>query len=301
MISLVVCSISESDFKRLSESISNTIGVEFEIVRINNLLENLSIAQAYNRGADLARFDYLVFVHEDVVFYTQNWGLILIRYFKTLKKVGVLGIAGSSYQPISPTDWWVSDKRYIHSNFLSNSKGGIQGQGVLKCQGEQIPQKVFSLDGMFLALKKSVFLEFSFDESLEGFHGYDTDLCYQVGQKYQNYFLPNILLEHFSVGNPNSDWLKNTIAANKKILPLILKTKFIDGIDPKLEYQAFHLFLGQLNKFGENKMDNIRLAIFYFNKLLQVTKQGKMVPLLLRYLLVFAVHLKQRGSTKLID
>ena len=287
MISIIVCSIDSKLLAEFSNSVITTIGVPYEILSIDNLIFEYSIFEAYNYGVSISKFENLVFVHEDVIFHTKDWGKILLNYFNTLPDPGVMGVAGSSYLPISPSDWWVSDSKYLHTNLLSNSKNGTVGQGDLMRNGQQVPTGVFALDGMFLALRKSVWKEFSFDESLPGFHGYDTDICYQVTKKYRNYFIPGILLEHFSKGYPNLIWLRNTVYANRKILPFIHQMKIQNGFDSKLEIKAFHLFLGQLKKFGHSRFENIRLSILYFNHLKSIGLFWKLLPLLLKYLFVF--------------
>ena len=117
MISIIVCSINSNLFNTLSNSIENTIGLEYQIIKIDNSKEKLSIAQAYNKGASKARFKVLVFVHEDIIFHTIGWGEILISHFKSLENPGVLGVAGNSYLPISPSDWWGCSSKNRHYNY----------------------------------------------------------------------------------------------------------------------------------------------------------------------------------------
>lgn len=289
MISLIVCSVSELLFEQFSLSVANSIGVEFELVRVENQFSQRSISMAYNYGSFQAKSEILVFVHEDVIFHTNNWGKILIDYFDTLQNPGVLGVAGSSYLPISPSDWWVSDQQYVHTNFLSNTKGGACVGGVLNRVGEQEPKKVFSLDGMFLAMKKSVWEEFPFNESLEGFHGYDTSICYRVSQKYQNYFVPGILLEHFSKGYPNEIWLKNTISANEFVLPFILESKKNGVFDNSLEIKSYRLFLRQLMKFSPSTSYSFSKACYYLWQVFKYTKNVKILFFFVIYCFRFSI------------
>lgn len=267
MISIVVCSICSSKIELLLNSIDKTANVEYEVIIFENSIDKFSIAKVYNQGALNAKFPYLVFVHEDVVFQTKGWGETLLHFFNILPNPGVLGIAGSSYLPISPSDWWVSKKEYLHMNFYSNSKGGQIGEGVLKRNGVQMPQRVYAIDGMFLAMKKVVWEEFTFDESLSGFHGYDTSICYRISQKYQNYFIPDILIEHFSKGYPNEIWLLNTISANKSILRFILENHQNREINEKIEVKSFQLFLGQLRKYYSSYIGSVKFSSYYLFKL----------------------------------
>lgn len=283
MISLIVCSINESEFNRFSNSVSDTIGVQYEIIRFENSIEKLSIAKSYNKASLEAKFEILVFVHEDVVFHTIQWGEIVANYFKTLENPGVLGVAGSSYVPITPSDWWIPDpsKRYIH--LFDNHKKGIVGKGKVKNHQSESIKKVFALDGLFLAIKKEVFIQYKFDESLPGFHGYDTSICLRISKKYNNYFIPGISIEHFSPGSPNSLWLENTIQVYLNHSP----SELCDIKNINLEVKAFQLFNRQLVKFSPTIRYKYYWSFFYFKKLIMFNY--KILFLWMKYQIIFLI------------
>ncbi|WP_144603292.1 glycosyltransferase [Algoriphagus algorifonticola] len=265
MISIIVCSINSDLFKTLSNSIKSTIGLEYEIIKIDNTVEKLSIAQAYNNGASRAKFEILVFVHEDIVFHTVDWGKILISHFKNLENPGVLGIAGSTYLPIAPSDWYLPDKLYIRMNILENRNDTEVGKGIHRKHSNNISEKVYVLDGVFLVILKEVFTQFRFDENLKGFHGYDTSLTLRVSNSFNNYFIPDILIEHFSTGQPKSSWLENTIQAKSSFI----KDSTSFSINKELEEKSFHLFLNNLRKFGKDyafKVKNSYHSFLTINK-----------------------------------
>lgn len=216
MISIIVCSINEQNYNNLYDSIFKTIGedVFWEIIKIDNNLFNYSISKAYNQGAKQAKFDILVFVHEDVIFHTHNWGKLLIDNFNTLENPGILGIAGSSYRSFLPGDWWVPFDEHRHFYYQSNKKNGVQGEGCIMFSNDNKPVKVFLLDGVFLSVKRSVFSYFSFSEYLKGFHGYDSDFSLKLSNNYNNYYIPGILIEHFSEGTYNFSFIFNMIKVN---------------------------------------------------------------------------------------
>lgn len=263
MISVIVCSLHENLFYRFTESLAKTIGIEYELIRIENHIEKLPIAKAYNKGANKASNDFLVFVHEDVVFHSQDWGEKLINQFQSLNNPGVLGIAGSNYLPISPSYWWIPDPARRFCNYMDNYQSGQVGAGELRFSGHSDPVQVYLLDGMFLAMKREVFSQVMFDESLEGFHGYDTSICLRGAQKFQNYFIPDVLIEHFSPGKPNPTWLFNTVNSYSLKEKIALK----DKIDRKLEVKSFHLFLNHLRKFGPTWSFQREQSIIYLKKL----------------------------------
>src|SRR6478609_8828248 len=99
MISIVICSVQESYFVSLEINIHETIGeIDYEIIKIGNVVEKLSIAQAYNQGIEKSKFEFLLFIHEDIIFHTSNWGEILLSIFRANSKIGLIGIAGTKYK-----------------------------------------------------------------------------------------------------------------------------------------------------------------------------------------------------------
>ena len=79
MFSIIVCSISPERLSNLSQNIHDTIGVEYELIGIDNRTKKWPIAKVYNEGARQARYPYLFFVHEDVKFHTKDWGQVIIE------------------------------------------------------------------------------------------------------------------------------------------------------------------------------------------------------------------------------
>ncbi len=67
--------------------------------------------------------------------------------------------------------------------------------------------EVVAVDGVFLASKKSVIENVPFDEkTFTGFHFYDIDLSLRVAQKYKVLVTTDILLKHYSPGDPGKEW-----------------------------------------------------------------------------------------------
>ena len=94
MISIVICSISPERLRQVIQNIQGTIGVEYEIIAIDNREKNWPIARVYNEGAYRAQYPYLFFVHEDVKFHSRNWGLVIEEKLKE-PNCGVIGFAGT--------------------------------------------------------------------------------------------------------------------------------------------------------------------------------------------------------------
>ena len=77
MLSIVICSVLPERLLQISQNIHDTIGVEYEIIAIDNKEKKWPIARAYNEGACQARYPFLFFVHEDVKFHSQDWGSVI--------------------------------------------------------------------------------------------------------------------------------------------------------------------------------------------------------------------------------
>lgn len=59
MVSIIICSVSPLLLEDLKQNIAQTIGVEYEIIAIDNREKRWPIAKAYNYGAQQAKYPYL--------------------------------------------------------------------------------------------------------------------------------------------------------------------------------------------------------------------------------------------------
>lgn len=223
MISIVVCSINQENFSAFETSLSNSIGVEYEIIRIENSITDYSIAKAYNLGAKKAIYPYICFVHEDVFFRNEKWGADLIKFFERNPSAGVVGIAGSTVKTLIPSIWanGLFDTDYY--NLIQYYKETDSSAHLHFRNGNEDYVEVKTLDGVFLFTTKEIWATHKFDETLAKFHCYDLDFCIQVGQHRKNYVAFTVLLEHLSNGSLNKDWTAASIRLSEKwkhVLPL---------------------------------------------------------------------------------
>ena len=224
MLSIIVCSINENNFLKFSENVMDTVGVEFEIIRIDNKIENISLSMAYNRGASMAKYAYLVFVHEDVKMLTENWGQNLVAHFKHDTNTGVIGLAGSIYKTRMFSSWWQSEINGLEPkriNIIQTFKFGNKADEHLHVNPlNEVRSRVVALDGVFMAVEATKWAQFKFDEVvLKGFHGYDLDFSLKIGLHFTNYVVYDILLEHFSEGHLNPHWISDIIKIHCKFRP----------------------------------------------------------------------------------
>ncbi len=222
MISIVICSRSNNIPLSLQRSISATIGVEYELVVIDNSKNQFSIFQAYNVGVQKAKYSYICFLHEDVEFVADflNWGKYLIEILSD-ENTGVVGVAGSDIITRIPAPW----SFYRPAKNMNIIQGIRNNQGELFFEQRCLPHgnrerflPIILLDGVFLAMRKQLFDEIHFDEQISGFHAYDFDITLQsYFHGYQNYVMyDNIRLRHFSLGNIDKNYYENLIKVFNK-------------------------------------------------------------------------------------
>ena len=210
MISIIISSYQPEYFAALEKNIAETVGVSYEIIKVDNL-GLMGICKAYNTGARKAKFENLLFIHEDILFHTQNWGEKLITHLEN-PDTGIIGVAGSDYVPTAPCGWFINGRSFLH--LIQNNKSRSQPQHINYTS--QNKHSVYALDGVFLAMQKSKFNNFSFEEEIGGFHAYDIDLSLRFAKKYKNYVIGDILIEHFSEGSPDKNFTEGNILVRKK-------------------------------------------------------------------------------------
>lgn len=219
MISIIVCSLHHKPCVEFEKNVQTTIGnVVYEFVWIDNSDNKYSICQAYNEGVKRARYSYLCFMHEDVVFFTHGWGEMAINAFSDTK-VGLLGVQGCTYFDQSTIYWTMSGFKKANT---------ILPWQDCKIKEDDFPvsgDEVVVVDGMWLFTRKEFFLEIYWDEdSYRGFHMYDVDLCMQIinkGMKIK--LLRKLWIQHNSYGNWNIDFFNGCKIFHKKwdyILPV---------------------------------------------------------------------------------
>lgn len=220
MISIIICHRNKNFLDGITKSIKSTIGVPYELIIIDNSENKYNILSAYNTGVKRANFDILCFSHEDIVFYTQNWGEKVIAHFKN-PEVGMIGIMGALAQSAVPSAWWFNN--YFAKtvrNFLMRSpytKDKKMYRYYSNPYNDVDKTEVVIIDGLWFCIRKDLFKKIEFDEKVfKGFHLYDADISMQVLQYAKNYVIFDILLDHFWTGKISGDYYMDLIRfANK--------------------------------------------------------------------------------------
>ncbi|SHG40241.1 glycosyltransferase [Chryseobacterium sp. OV279] len=257
MLSIIISSYQKNYYDDLVKNIGETIGdgFQYEIIQIWN--PNLmGITKAYNQGAEQSVYENLLFIHEDILFHTNGWGEKLLAHLNQ-PNAGIIGLAGSSYVPVAPSSWTVSEQ-YNFVHILQGNKEK-SASTLINTTKERL-HKVYAVDGVFIAVKKEVFNAFKFNEELlKGFHGYDLDFSLRVSRKFQNYIIDDILIEHFSQGNLDQKWLDANILIKQK-----QGSDFQKIPDPETEKKIFLGFLYNYFQYYPVDQRNILFTMKFY-------------------------------------
>lgn len=206
MISCIICSRKEKISPKLVENLNSTIGCDFETIVIDNSKNKYSIFSAYNEGILRAQGDVLCFMHEDVCFHSNNWGQLVFNVLND-DSIGILGIIGSQFLPNVVSSWWIcgSTKGQLIQGYKDK-----KGRYISSLEGEKVDKitDLVIIDGFWFCMTKAFAKEIYFDDRLfNSFHAYDMDICMQT-LKYGKRVVvaPNILIEHFSMGNTRESY-----------------------------------------------------------------------------------------------
>lgn len=255
MLSIIISNYKQDLFEDVEKNIAQTIGLEYEIIKIHNP-NKMSLCEAYNLGGKKSKFENLLFLHDDVIFYTDNWGEIICNYLKD-ENCGIIGIAGSNYVPIAPSGWFIKKEEQ-------------------KIISKQSKKNSIAIDGVFMAVSNKHFQEIQFNEKVKGYHGYDLDFSLRMSEKYQNYIISDIKIEHLSPGKIDGKFVDNNIQIRRE-----LGNDFQKKRDANLEKTAFLNFVNLYFKYHAITVKNI----FFTMKFIPFMKTN--VPDILAFLKIY--------------
>lgn len=212
MVSIIICSINQDFLKSVSENISQTIGVEYELLVWDNRQEKKGLCAVYNLMARRAQYEYLCFVHEDIIFETANWGKVLQGLFETQPSLGLIGVAGASYKSAYYTGWWTGNNR-LDAFHINHRINGVDYPMLHPKDSATGFHRVVCIDGVFMASRKSLWEKSPFDEEkLKGFHYYDIDYSLRAARIAEVGVTLNIYITHITQGGDYGDkWVVETM------------------------------------------------------------------------------------------
>lgn len=252
MISIIVSTRKdELSLKTFSDNIGETIGVEYELVIIENHAK-YSLCEAYNIGIEKAKYNFLCFAHDDILFKTTNWGNRLISSMETDNSIGLIGVAGTKFKSTYPSGWGQSPYLSQFNKGHIFSKLETQPEKHYEFDRKELKrdiEDVVCVDGVFLFTKKEITSTCRFDDKmLTNFHGYDIDFSLQVHfAKYRVIVDRKILITHHSGGNYSTEYTQaNRLICKKwksKLPAITNDTKLSYWKKNYLDYLNWYHFL----------------------------------------------------------
>jgi len=255
MLSIIICSPKPAFNELLSTNIKATVGVEYELIYIDNSDNRYSIYSAYNEGIAKSKFPFLCFVHDDVQFNTQNWGSRIINHLNN-PTIGLAGLAGGDAMLRVPFDYGALNRCI---NIIHVDKTGDNPTEYVRMPPDfrNNSRQVVLLDGVLICGRRLLFEKIRFDESFGGFHGYDYDISIQSFMAgCTNIVMYDIELEHFSKGKMDVTYfrtLKKVFEKWDKYLPVFERNISIEEqskLSQQLEKERINRLLKWLVRSG---------------------------------------------------
>ena len=252
MISIIICSRTSELSNELYQNIDETIGCKYELIIIDNSQNLYSIFEAYNLGIKRSSGAYLYFIHDDILFITKNWGVVLTSIFEANVNIGLIGVAGGKVKTRMPSAWWDNYEGQNVINIVQHHKGKekeVHNYGFDKQQNVEVAV----IDGVFMALRKDT--RIAFETRLQGFHAYDLNLSFEVIKLGYSIVVTNeISIEHYSSGVINESWVKSSYKLHKlyrKQLPI-----FVNGSTVSKDHEVInaHRFINKSLQFNFKRL-----------------------------------------------
>lgn len=133
-----------------------------EIIGLDNSSNKFnSSAEALNYGATIATGEYLMFAHQDIEFFNENFLESVVKNLNELQP-SIIGIAGRG-----------TDYKGVYTNIKHGENHDFAGENRVL-----LPTKVMTVDEVFIAVEKKLFLKYKFDEkTCDDWHLYGVELC----------------------------------------------------------------------------------------------------------------------------
>lgn len=253
MISIIICSRTIAINYDLSVNIKKSVGCDFELIIIDNSKNDYSIFEAYNHGIRHSKGEYVCFMHDDILFRTNDWGKILTEIFDENLNIGLIGVAGAKIKTQFPSAWW--DVAKAEDNVINIIQHHKQKKSEIHNYGfnDEKNVNVVVIDGVFMAMRRDK--RISFNIELSGFHTYDLNISLEYKKYNYDIIVTNeILIEHFSSGVINKEWIISSDKIHRMyndVLPLSLDNNYNNKA---LEIKNAKRFIGKCLNFGLKKI-----------------------------------------------
>ena len=204
MLTVIYCTRNTNPEHKEHLVKSSGLHKHIEVIELINNGESLTTA--YNRGLKQAKYDHVVFCHDDITIETKQWGVKLLKQFDKNPEYAIIGVAGSKNMPVSG-QWWENPKK-----MYGRVQHTHEGKSWLSAYSDDLGQEleeVVNVDGVFFAVDVTK-LKNTFNENVEGFHFYDVTFCFENYLAGAKIGVSTIVrVNHQSIGMTNEQWEKN--------------------------------------------------------------------------------------------
>lgn len=173
-VSVIICSINPAKFARVSSNYSQLLAdLPHEIIHIGDAR---SLCEGYNRGAERATGDILVFSHDDIEILSPDFAARLTEH---LDRYDVIGVAGTT--KVVDATWGMAGWPHIHGQVVHADR--VLGTFAVSLYQitSTVVENVQGLDGLFFAARRETWEAVRFDEkTFDGFHLYDLDFTFSA-------------------------------------------------------------------------------------------------------------------------
>lgn len=232
MISIVYCTREEN--KKHSEHLLKVCGnPKVEIIEYVNKGESLT--KFYNKALNESKNNIVVFIHDDVIVDSKQIANKIQRIFDKNPEYGIIGVAGTKY--LSETGKWWDNPKTMYGRVSHTHEGKTWLSEYSQDQDKRL-EEVVIVDGVFFAVHKNR-IKKQFDESVEGFHFYDIDFCFQnhlEGVKIG--VTTEIKINHMSIGMTNEQW-----EVNRKLFSEKYKENLPVKINETFDYRKMKIMI----------------------------------------------------------
>ena len=256
MISVLICSANDQLLSQVKKNIGETIGCTAEILFYDNTKNKKGICEVYNILAARAKYSFLCYVHEDVLFTTKDWGTKIINIFSDRSDIGAIGIAGSKYKSAAYSGWFTGIKEFDCANYTHRGSEG--DEKVYLNPGNSSLEEVVCLDGVFICCRKEIWQQLKFDEKeITGFHFYDLSFTLEVARICSVAVTLDIDLFHITKGGDfGNKWMETAIHFHELIKDKLPFTK-LSTIAPTVEKQITANWLDVLKNHKISMLNKI--------------------------------------------
>lgn len=189
-VTLITIANKKDIYLEFINNLKTQVNVNYELITIwNDKKQYSSARQAYNTAAAKSTGDILIFLHPDIRFTATTALSDIIFQLSSLKKFGVVGIAGSPKE-------LVGGDRIIVTNIV-HGKNKISVPNSTKINA---PVEVQTVDEALFIMSKKFWEEHPFP-SKEGWHLYAVEQCLIASKAgFKNFVIPIKDIWHTSDG-----------------------------------------------------------------------------------------------------